>query len=315
MPYGEPFRSNWVLVLETRLDLRASIFVSMQDLLPFENDTQAAWASNVGRHELGQYFTPGWAAEELVQRFIASERPASLIEPSCGDGSFLRSIPREIPACGVEIDPFFAEKARRESGRVVFEGAFQSISRDQFASAGIAEPSHYIGNPPFSMVLICEFLETIYRNSGRDATCGFILPAYVFQTANTVARINQQWGVEQQLIPRDLFPGLSTPILWAILRKHSPNRGFILFEEKFAINSLKKECREILHSSSSTWKDLVACALRRLGNRASMTALYAFISSSPIPETNNFWREKVRQTLQRYDQFLRVDRGVWELAA
>lgn len=157
----------------------------MQNLLPFISAPEQSEPSNdpmPQQRDLGQYFTPRWAAEELVERFIESERPESLVEPSCGDGSFLASIPDSLPACGVEIDPFFAKRARDVSGRTVFEGAFQSISRDQYASVGIEEPSHYIGNPPFSLKLISEFLEVIYRNSGRFATCGFILPAYVFQT-------------------------------------------------------------------------------------------------------------------------------------
>src|SRR3546814_11300839 len=69
------------------------------------------------RKALGQYPTPGWVAQALVERHFARLSSADkVVEPSCGPGSFLSVIPSDIFAFGVEIDPLPAALAR-EIGR------------------------------------------------------------------------------------------------------------------------------------------------------------------------------------------------------
>lgn len=64
-------------------------------------------------------------------------------------------------------------------------------------------------------------------------------------------------------------------------------------------------------------KPLTAADLRYLGFRTaglntSAGQIYQFVEPRK-PSGNNWWREKVRQTLQRH--CVSVDRGVWQLEA
>jgi len=43
----------------------------------------------------------------------------------------------------------------------------------------------------------------------------------------------------------------------------------------------------------------------------STKELYGLVSKSLVPSGNNHVREKIRQTLQRYPEFIAVQRGVW----
>ena len=85
-------------------------------------------ATKARRKELGQYFTPVWAAEQLVDTFFGDLRAGDLaIEPTCGDGRFLQVLPSHVRAIGVEIDPVHAQDARIRTGREVFTGDFSSV--------------------------------------------------------------------------------------------------------------------------------------------------------------------------------------------
>lgn len=41
------------------------------------------------RHELGEYYTPDWLAELLIEKALEDRIPASFLDPSCGSGTFL----------------------------------------------------------------------------------------------------------------------------------------------------------------------------------------------------------------------------------
>ena len=68
---------------------------------------------------------------------------------------------------------------------------------------------------------------------------------------------------------------------------------------------------------TGTWVNVVKMALIRVGGKAPLNDLYAQIEKS-APErlaTNQHWREKVRQTLNRNtDVFKPIERGVWAVA-
>lgn len=286
----------------------------MQSLLFDETTESKRLHSNDGHDgDLGQYFTPQWAADTLVERFIREESPDSLVEPTCGNGRFLNAVPGHLPACGIEIDPKMAEIARIESGRPVLVQPFEKTTRDDLKRLGIDKPNHYIGNLPFSLKLAIRFLDRIYDISDKDATCAFILPSYFFQTCATVKQISRKWGISQEMIPRDLFDDLSKPIVWAVLRKHRGSSGFFLYDEKYAIDALKSDAKRILAEHSQSWRELVRVTLAELGQPVSLQGIYSAMEGANIPETNRFWKEKVRQTLQRYSEFNRVERGIWEL--
>jgi hypothetical protein len=43
------------------------------------------------RHDLGEYYTPDWLCERVVRELLPSEGFVSVLDPSCGSGSFLRA--------------------------------------------------------------------------------------------------------------------------------------------------------------------------------------------------------------------------------
>src|ERR1700740_2356633 len=100
---------------------------------------------------LHQWFTPEWAAEELVAKFFPYLSAGHLvIEPSCGRGAFLKAVPAVTEAIGVEIDPEIVEEARKNTGRRIICGAFVSIP--------LPMASAIVGNPPFDMKTVDRFL-------------------------------------------------------------------------------------------------------------------------------------------------------------
>lgn len=152
---------------------------------------------------LGQYMTPEWAAQELVESFYGDLGDADLVlEPSCGTGSFLKAIPPHVLAVGVEIDPNLAEVARTNSGRRVLCGDFRMID------LGDIEPTVVIGNPPFSVKLLNAFLDRSALLLPEGGRCGFLLSTYLFQTPSTVLRWNEVWSMDQRSFAVDLSDGV-----------------------------------------------------------------------------------------------------------
>ncbi|MDQ0255566.1 hypothetical protein J2S74_002948 [Evansella vedderi] len=76
----------------------------------------------------------------------------------------------------------------------------------------------------------------------------------------------------------------------------------------------KKASQDLRHSLKVTWRDLVQASLEELGGSATLENLYAVIDGTAKAKKNNFWREKVRQTLQIGKEFKPVSRGHWTLS-
>lgn len=256
---------------------------------------------------LGQYMTPDWAAEALVERYFPDLGDADFVlEPSCGRGAFLRALPAHVPALGVEIDPELAEAARRSSGRRVIVGDFRMVDiRDQ--------PTAVIGNPPFTVRTIAEFLERAWHLLPDDGRAGFILPAFTFQTANTAMALAERWAIRQDMLPRDLFHGLSHPLCFALLTKGRARGlfGFALYHEQQAVARLQARYRALLQGGEgSSWTAITRAALEALGGEADLARLYREIEGHR-PTPNRFWQAKVRQVVQSIAE--RVGPGVWRL--
>lgn len=259
--------------------------------------------------ELGQWMTPTWAAAELVQRHFSDlcERDY-VLEPSCGRGAFLTAIPEHVRAVGVEIDPALADIARLASGRHVETGDFRTAA----LPAGITA---VIGNPPFPMEIVQAFLERAHAILPKDGRVGFILPCSIFQTASTVVGLSKKWGMQQEMIPRNLFRGLQLPLCFALLTKGYGKSlvGFGLYQETHEVSGLDKRYRAILAAGErSVWAAVVRAALEVLGGKASVQSVYAEIQGSR-PTDNRFWQAKVRQTLQRIAE--PCGDAHWQLAA
>jgi hypothetical protein len=256
---------------------------------------------------LGQYFTPDWAAELLVDRYFADLTLCdTVVEPSCGHGAFLRAIPSHVPAIGVEIDPALAARARAASGRPVLVGDFTALDLP-------VRPTAILGNPPFAQATIQAFIDRAWALLPEQGRVGFILPVYTFQTASTVDRLAARWGIRQELIPRNLFGRLSLPLCFAVLTKdrRGPLIGFALYHELAAVTRLQARYRQLLaQGERSAWRAVTLAAFEQLGGQATLAQLYAEIGGCR-PTRNQFWREKVRQVVQGVAT--RVDRATWRV--
>lgn len=261
---------------------------------------------------LGQYPTPFWVAEALVERHFGDlGRSDLVIEPSCGPGAFLSALPEHVQAIGVDVDGAMVDQARGNTGRVIIHGDFRSVPLP-------ASPTAIIGNPPFRLDVIDGFLERAFELLPEGGRVGFILPAYAFQTAGRVAEYADRWSLAQEMIPRNIFPGLSIPLVFARFFKDFRRVliGFALYGEADDIQRLSAPYREALRAPSvSSWRNVVEIALRELGGKGSLGEIYAKIEGKR-PTRTQHWKEKVRQTLRRHaDSFEPKGAGHYALAA
>lgn len=257
-----------------------------------------------GDSSLSQWFTPFWVAEELVDDALRGLGHVSVVEPSCGTGAFLAAVPKSLPAFGVDVDPRVVAAAVANSGREVVVGDFRTHD------FGEREYQAVIGNPPFEMEIINGFLDRAHRDLPEDGLVALVLPAYAFQTPRQVARWMDMYSIDVNMIPRTLFPGLSKPLVWAKYRKTPERRftGMMLFAETREIETMRPAIREAL-ARPGTWREAVRTALESLGGEASVSSICEAIS--PERRSNQHWRPKIRQTLQR--GFRPTGAGRWAL--
>lgn len=273
----------------------------MTSLFPIEKPSQ------MRDRTLDQYMTPEWASEALVATFFPHLAETDLvIEPSCGRGSFLKAIPDHVPAVGVEIDAALAAEAIANSSRQVIVGDFREVD--------IPSPTAIIGNPPFNMDTFDGFLKRAHAVLPSGGRCGFLLPAYAVQTPSRVLRWKQSWSIDQTLVPRTLFQRLSLPLVFLMFAKDRPCilTGFALYEEAQDITSMPPKMKLILAHGTpgmGVWRAVVTAAVHRLGGEANLQDIYAMVEPRR-PTGNPWWKEKIRQTLQRH--FVPAERGRWK---
>jgi site-specific DNA-methyltransferase (adenine-specific) len=261
--------------------------------------------------QIGQYPTPVWVAEALVERYFGNLTSSEcVLEPSCGPGSFLQAVPAHVPAIGVEIDPGLATLARINTGRHVITGDFLTVDLPVL-------PTTIIGNPPFNLKTIDGFLDRSHQLLPDEGCVGMILPAYAFQTAGRVARYAEKWSITQEMIPRNIYQGLSLPLVFTRFIKNQRRAlvGFALYFELSSLQQIAKPYRDaICGVGAAIWKDVVIQALKQLGGSAALKSIYAEIEGAK-PTTSKWWREKVRQTLRRYGTVFRSEKkGFYALA-
>lgn len=110
--------------------------------------------------EFGDFQTPlGLAREVCAAVAAAGFRPASVVEPTCGRGSFLQAAvetfqdAREI--LGAERNAEYVEEALARVGRMGFAGRIRVVQRDFFQTdwaslvRGLPKPILVLGNPPW----------------------------------------------------------------------------------------------------------------------------------------------------------------------
>lgn len=268
-------------------------------------------AARQGDQALSQFFTPVWAAEALVHEYFSHLTRSDLVlEPSCGTGSFLHGLPREIPAVGVEIDPALASVARRTTGREVITGDFRVVNLS-------LQPTCVIGNPPFDLSVFDGMLDRCHALLPEGGMAGFILPTYALQTPSRVLAYNEKWSMKADHLPRTLFPNLSKPLVFAMFQKDLKRTlvGFALYRQVDSVSQMRKRFQELLATADgSAWRKLAVTLLGELRGEASLEALYR-AAEGRRPSANPYWREQLRKQYQDTRYFRRTGEGRYALAA
>lgn len=263
--------------------------------------------------ELSQWFTPSWAAEAIVaQEFSWLPPGARVLEPSCGDGAFLCALPQSLEVVGVEIDPAMAAKAHASSGRRVIVGDFLQVPL-----ADLGKVQAIIGNPPFHSDLVAGFLDRSAQLLEDGGQAGFILPAYIFQTSSKVEQLGAHFSIKQEMLPRNIFPRLKLPLVFATFTKERHRRlfGFMLYREAQEIRAIDARWKDAIcggRDARGTWYPVVREILKALGGEAELDRVYDAIQSKR-PSDNQHWKAKVRQVLQNTQRFARVAPGRYAL--
>lgn len=263
---------------------------------------------------LSQYHTPRWAAEMLYDAHFSHLGPSDLLlEPTCGNGSLLASVPLNVPCIGIEIDPALVVKARRLTNRPVIEGDCLTADISEYGKV-----TAVFGNPPFVMELFEKLLERCANLLGIGQKAGFIIPAYFFQTSQTVCRLGRKWSIQQEMLPRDIFPSLIKPLMFGtFIRDNSPQLiGFRLYPETAALKEFSDEAKkELMYGMGKTrgvWKTAISNALNKLGGKASLGDIYSTMRDNR-PTKNEYWKEQIRKVLQQH--FIKIETGMYALSA
>lgn len=70
---------------------------------------------------------------------------------------------------------------------------------------------------------------------------------------------------------------------------------------------------DVRDSKKATWRDVVASVLEENGE-SSLKEIYLKIAGHKKCRYNKYWREKVRQTLRVYPDFISTQRGKYRIA-
>lgn len=275
------------------------------DLTPSQERQQGG-----AQRALGQYMTPFWAAEALIQRtFPNLDSSDSVIEMTCGTGPFLSAIPAHVRALGIEIDPRLAEIARRNSGRRVITGDFREVARQLKATV-------VVGNPPFKATLVAALLDVCRQVLPEGARAAFILPAYILQTPSSTMRYNANWSIQAEMLPKTLFPGLHCPLSWVVFCRDAKRHliGMALYQEAADVATMPREAKDCLKNAPGTWSEVVSWAIDTCGGRANLEAIYNRVEPKR-PTGNPAWREQIRKVVRNTRRFRNVAPGVYANAA
>ena len=247
-----------------------------------------------------------WAAEAIIREEYPDLTPNDfLLEPTCGNGSFLGAIPKDVPCLGVEIDAALAAIARTRTGRDVVVGDIRTVPLD-------IKPTVVLGNPPFRNDLIEAILNRIHGMLPQGGRVGFVLPAGLYSDSARVCRLNEHWSLEQKMIPRYLYPRLSVPLVFGSFRKDDMRRmiGFALYYEMEGVRRIPPGLRRfLLEGKTEPWRNLVAEVLRLVGRPATIDEVMAYVDplSEKFRPENRFPRDTVRRVLGEH--FRRIENG------
>lgn len=105
------------------------------------------------------------------------------------------------------------------------------------------------------------------------------------------------------------YSGNFIPILHEyvmIVRKDSP-----LIIPIITSKEIKADVRDM---NGATWKDVISAVLEDVNRPVSLQYIYEKLENHKKAKSNQWWKEKIRQTLQINSQiFNHIDKGLWEL--
>lgn len=70
---------------------------------------------------------------------------------------------------------------------------------------------------------------------------------------------------------------------------------------------------DIRDLKTPTWKDIVAAVMEEKSGPVTLDELYEAVEGHKRTQSNKNWKEKIRQTLQIYKEFERLECGIWRL--
>jgi site-specific DNA-methyltransferase (adenine-specific) len=277
--------------------------------LPFERDQVSLFtneSSGSREVELSQYFTPRWAAERLLATLGPLQPQDFLCDGHAGRGAWLHAVPEHIGAAGVEIDPELAAIARTDTGREIIVGDFARVELT-------FEPSHIVGNPPFTAHDIEATMRRCRELLTPGGKAGFIVPVHSFSFASKTLELLAGFDVSTDLLPRDLYPRISFALMFLRLTRTPTQRltGFLLFNEALALRSMRSQYRAIAENGRKPiWREIVHMALTACGGEASLERIYDIVENYR-PTPNRFWRDAIRR--EAGEHFERVRPGIFRL--
>lgn len=255
-----------------------------------------------GVDRTGNYFpTPTWAADLILNNRIPYNDDSYFLEPTCGDGRWLDVIPQPCRKLGVELRADLVQVARTKGHTIIHGNALEVPF-----PTGI---THAIGNPPFEADFIDALLDKLHRTLPNDnGLAAFVLPTYYLQTSVHAYRLAQRWEIDVELIPRDIYPGLSKPLMLTRLWRNKAKRGLglFLYAETVDMRSMNNAARD--NADRKTWAQFVLDILEHLGGEATLEQMYR-AASSKRPTANPFWQEQLRKVLRKVA--INTDRGVY----
>ncbi|WP_145156302.1 class I SAM-dependent methyltransferase [Pseudomonas oryzihabitans] len=256
---------------------------------------------------LSQYPTPAWAAQAIVRTHFAHLNAESfVVEPTCGPGRFLQALPEHVPVVGVEVDPVLAAQARELTGRTVINADFFSVEIEQPVSL-------FLGNPPFETKFIERLLNRAHGLLIEEGQAAFVLPCFFLQTAERVCRYNERWAIQQEMLPRNLYPGLKHPLAFVRFTKDQQRLmvGFGLYHELAYLQRMPRDVQQAMAEGPATWRAVVGQALALFDGEATLAQIYDFVAERR-PTANPHWRQQVRKVCQQTAR--RTGRGRYALA-
>jgi hypothetical protein len=121
---------------------------------------------------------------------------------------------------------------------------------------------------------------------------------------NIVIKAQHNTWSERNSYKGDFIPIVHEYLL--IVRRDNPFIGTLKITKDYDF--------DIRDSKGATWKDVIAAVLENNKKEMTLTEIYGVVEHHKKAKSNHHYKEKVRQVLNSYNIFKRVNKGVYALA-